>query len=376
MGYLQVLNLMVKAYKAARGVMPKGLDLLKLQQRARKKVIDSNKVVQFPKDRITNPFKPRPTKPEGTIPVTVKGKTSKMSPEGIMNMLMKQGKGKDVKIGQAPKTTKVKEAVDPKLVMQESTRELYKKLTRQNREAIRNFKKRNKDDPTKKAYGGRVNFNTGGGISNVIGTYLSNPTLQDRYTQQQYEDLFGVGTAHPQTVSSLLQNQVQPTRVAAAPVVPPIIKPIIPQGDGDGGGGGITTVDLGEITADNYGFGVADQTGMTQLTEQDLKDIDDARFSSALKGIGYDLKNFLSKTLVGRLFSKGKEFALQNRARIEEEKRIKEEQIAAAAELARRGTGAYITQDSFGGDYGQRAGGGSFSGRGASTDITAETGSS
>ena len=38
MGYLQALQLMVRAYKAARGVMPKGLDLLKLQQRARKKV--------------------------------------------------------------------------------------------------------------------------------------------------------------------------------------------------------------------------------------------------------------------------------------------------------------------------------------------------
>ena len=382
MGYLQVLNLMIKAYKAARGVMPKGLDLLKLQQRARKKVIDSEKVVQFPKDRITNPFKPRPTQTESMmkqtgIPVTVKGKTTTMTPDGILKMLMKKGKGKDVKIGQAPKTTKVKEAVDPKLAMQESTRELYKRLTRQNREAIRNFKKRNKDDPTKKAYGGRVNFNTGGGISNVIGTYLSNPTLQDRYTQQQYEDLFGqTTTTTPAATTTTTTNVLQPARTATA-VVPNIIKPIIPQGDGDGGGGGITTVDLGEITADNYGLGVGNQTGMGyQLTEQDLKDIDDARFTSGLKGLGYDIKNFLSKTLVGRLFSKGKEFALQNRARIEEEKRIKEEQIAAAAELARRGTGAYITQDSFGGDYGQRAGGGSFSGRGASTDITAETGSS
>ena len=34
------------------------------------------------------------------------------------------------------------------------------------------------------------------------------------------------------------------------------------------------------------------------------------------------------------------------------------------------------TEDSFDGDYGQRAGGGDFSGRGASTDITATEGSS
>ena len=60
MTYLQALRLMVKAYKAARGVMPKGLDLLKLKMKARQKVIDSNKVVEFPKERITNPFKPRP----------------------------------------------------------------------------------------------------------------------------------------------------------------------------------------------------------------------------------------------------------------------------------------------------------------------------
>tara|TARA_R100000995_G_scaffold83379_1_gene59144 strand:- start:140 stop:1240 length:1101 start_codon:yes stop_codon:yes gene_type:complete len=240
MGYLQVLNLMIKAYKAARGVMPKGLDLLKLQQKARQKVIDSKKVIQFPKDRITDPFKPRPTKPEGTIPVTVKGKTSKMSPEGIMNMLTKQGK--DVKLGQAPKTTKVKPSVDPKLVQQESTRELYKRLTRQNREAIRNFNKRNKDDPTKKAKGGIMGYAVGGMTQNLIGTYQANPTLQDQYTQQEYLDLFGTGTAQPQTVNSVLQNMVQPTRVAAAPVVPPVIKPIIIPGQEGDGGSGITTI--------------------------------------------------------------------------------------------------------------------------------------
>ena len=60
---------------------------------------------------------------------------------------------------------------------------------------------------------------------------------------------------------------------------------------------------------------------------------------------------------------------------VREKRRIREEQERAAEELARRGTGAFITQDSFGGDYGQRAGGGDFSGRGASTDITATEGS-
>ena len=60
MTYLQALRLMVKAYKAARGAMPKGLDLLKMKMKARQKAIDSNKVVEFPKDKITPFFKPRP----------------------------------------------------------------------------------------------------------------------------------------------------------------------------------------------------------------------------------------------------------------------------------------------------------------------------
>ena len=149
MGYLQAFNLLVRAYKAARGVMPKGLDLLKLKLKARQKAIDSKKVVQFPKDKITPFQKPRPTETEimmkqTGIPVTVKGKTTTMTPDGILKMLMGKGKGKDVKIGQAPKTTKVKEPVDPKLVQQESIKDMYKRLMRSNREAIKNFKNRNK----------------------------------------------------------------------------------------------------------------------------------------------------------------------------------------------------------------------------------------
>ena len=66
MGYLQALRLMVKAYKAAKGTMPKGIDLLKMKMKARQKAIDSTKgkVIQFPKERITDPFKARPQPPK------------------------------------------------------------------------------------------------------------------------------------------------------------------------------------------------------------------------------------------------------------------------------------------------------------------------
>ncbi len=331
MGYAQALRLLIAGYKKVKGRLPEGLDLLKIKQEARQKAINAKKIIQFPVDKITPFFKPRPTKPEGIIPVTVKGKTSKMSPEGIMNMLMKQGK--DVKLGQAPKTTKVKPSVDPKLVQQESTRELYQRLMRSNREAIKNFKKRNKDDPTKKAYGGRINFNTGGGISNVVGTYLSNPTLQDRYTQQQYEDLFGVGTAQPQTVSSLLQNQVQPTRVAAAPVVPPLIKPIIIPGQEGDGGSGITNINRNKnFDYETEAYGI-NPTGLS-------KNVFDYEYEAANedKGILQTLLS-MSPALNTFKFVRDKSVAAKNRfddfIKDQREKRIKEEQDAAQREFDR-----------------------------------------
>ena len=246
MGYIQVLNLMVKAYKAARGVMPKGLDLLKLKMRARQKVIDSKKVIEFPKDKITPFYKPRnqiagskrekgleiakdrikrlkETKPEGSIPVTVKGKTSKMSPEGIMKMLM--SKGKDVKIGQAPKTTKVKEPVDPKLILQESEKEMAKRMMRENKEAIKRFKEKMKKPRDDKATGG---------LANLSQTYDNNPTLQSQFPDKQdYLDLFSSTTTTPQTQTYTQMTQQPEAGITA---VKPIVPIIPPQGDGDGGG--------------------------------------------------------------------------------------------------------------------------------------------
>ena len=43
MTYLKALELLTRAYKAARGRMPEGLDLLKIKQKARQKVIDAKK---------------------------------------------------------------------------------------------------------------------------------------------------------------------------------------------------------------------------------------------------------------------------------------------------------------------------------------------
>ena len=150
MGYLQALNLLIRTYKATKGYLPKGIDMLKLKMKARQKVIDSKKVIEFPKDKITNPFKPRPTKTEimmkqEGIPVTIKGKTTTMTPDGILKMLMGKGKGKDVKIGQAPKTTKRKPTVDPKLTQEEN----IKRIMAENKAAAKRLQeKMNKPEKT------------------------------------------------------------------------------------------------------------------------------------------------------------------------------------------------------------------------------------
>jgi hypothetical protein len=160
MTYQTAYKLLVAAYKSAKGIMPEGLDLLKIKQKARQKVIE---VIQFPPDRITNPFKPRPTETEimmkkTGIPVTVKGKTTTMTPDGILKMLMGKGKGKDVKIGQAPKTTKRKPAVDPKLTQEEN----IKRIMAENKAAAKPEKSlgeklRDYDgDPDAMASGGKV----------------------------------------------------------------------------------------------------------------------------------------------------------------------------------------------------------------------------
>ena len=140
--------------------------------------------------------------------------------------------------------------------------------------------------------------------------------------------------------------------------------------------------DTGRITLGNRFRDLADraQEGiLNTLTGQDTRSsLTRAGLGSLLFGFNpltAILGAFAGKNLPGitSAFQQGKFNPIEF---VREKRRIREEQERAAEELARRGTGAFITQDSFEGDYGQRAGGGDFSGRGASTDITATEGSS
>ncbi len=112
MTYQTAYKLLVAAYKSAKGIMPEGLDLLKIKQKARQKVIDAKKVIQFPKERITDWTKARP---QGLARYEGGG-------EGIKKLI---DKGL-IKIGEVTKRKKVKEPVDSKLIQEERIKEIMK----------------------------------------------------------------------------------------------------------------------------------------------------------------------------------------------------------------------------------------------------------
>ena len=75
--------------------------------------------------------------------------------------------------------------------------------------------------------------------ANLIETYNSNPTLQSRYTLQQYLDLFGFGAT---TTTTPTTTTTTPTQTPATPGIPNIINQNLNQdGGGDGGPQGIAT---------------------------------------------------------------------------------------------------------------------------------------
>jgi hypothetical protein len=112
---------LVKQFTKEAGRSPNPTELANLKKLAQE-MESSEKIIPFPKDRITNPFEPRPEpksttlgdsmesffgfkpKSKGGIPTTIRGETKNMSPDEIMDFLMKNKKGKDTNIGTAPKT--------------------------------------------------------------------------------------------------------------------------------------------------------------------------------------------------------------------------------------------------------------------------------
>ena len=214
MGYLQALQLLTRAYKAARGVMPKGLDLLKLKMKARQKAIDSNKVVEFPKDKITPFFKPRP---KAETEAQMLARMKRQNKEAVQRLKEKKKPREDKADGGVTSAIKkIKKRFGKKSI---TTGNKIKRPG--NRQLFDDFKKRNK-------------FNVGG-IANLSQTYDNNPTLQAQFpNKQDYLDLFG-GIAATSAAPTTYAQMTQQSPATPAAVKKPIL-PIIPQEGGDGGG--------------------------------------------------------------------------------------------------------------------------------------------
>ena len=204
--YSELLDYARNVYKQIMGVFPEGIDNISIKQAAKEASENRQKVIEFPKEKITDPFKPRPG--EGELSVTIEGQTKNMTPEGIMEFLMKRGtKGTDITgdtfIGKAPKTKKTKPAVDPELQKAEDQKQLFMdfegrieteaemlaRMKRQNKEAVERLKKKKEkdlgdklkdlpDDIPDMAQGGRIGFSSGAGVA-------GDPMEGDQYVMGQ-----------------------------------------------------------------------------------------------------------------------------------------------------------------------------------------------
>ena len=213
-GYSELLDYARNAYKQIMGVFPEGIDNISIKQAAKEASENRKKVIEFPKERITDPFTPRPGK--GELSVTIEGQTKNMTPEGIMEFLMKRGtKGTDITgdtfIGKAPKTKKTKPAVDPELQAMEDQNKMFQdfskrteteaemleRMNRQNKEAVERLKKKKEKDlgdklkdlpddidPDAMADGGRIGF--GSGSVGAVG-FAGNQTEQSQPGDQPME---------------------------------------------------------------------------------------------------------------------------------------------------------------------------------------------
>jgi len=371
MGYLQALNLLIRTYKATKGYLPKGIDMLKLKMKARQKVTDANKVIKVNFDKGNNWMKAKPqsTKPEGIIPVTVKGKTTKMTPEGIMKMLTGKGKGKVAE-------TEAQMLARMKKQNKESVARLKEKKEKSLGEKLKDYKgdpdamrdggkvkkKRKHNDnvddedigegeskerflnkmpkprnypnlseeeiildkmPRPKRSDGIISLATGG-MTNISDTYDNNPTLQSQYpNKQDYLDMFAQQTT---TTTPQTDTITQSTTSTIAPINP--IKPIIPlpqDSGGDGGnlppGGGITaginfdygyTSPGGNLDADGN-FNNIDDIGEGTVADEDYTLGMRARdaYSGIKQAITYNPLNPMFQFNVAKAaLSKGKEKAL------------------------------------------------------------------
>ena len=347
MTYQTAYKLLVAAYKSAKGVMPQGIDMLKLKMKARQKVIDAKKIIKVNFDKGNNWMK---AKPQST---KVKGKAAETEAEMIVRMnrqnkesvaRLKEKKEKSLgeklkdydgdpdgmagggKVKKPFKSKVVDFLGGPAVVGAElglsGLLEIYNILGMPLMKDGGKVKKKRKHDdnideedigegkskerflnvmprprnypnlseeeiildkmPRPKRSDGIMELATGG-MTNIGDTYDNNPTLQSQYpNKQDYLDMFAQQTT---TTTPQYATAYQSTG-SIDPINP--IKPIIPiPQDGGDGGGGITSMDRGLKTADQYAgvgpYSNPDGTPFNDPTTQE--EIDELNKGSGLMNI-------------------------------------------------------------------------------------------
>ena len=169
--------------------------------------------------------------------------------------------------------------------------------------------------------------------TNLIATYNANPTLQSRYTLQQYLDLFGLG----QTTTPTPDPDPTPTPTPEQPGIPNIINQNLNQGGG-GDGGPPTITEPRQYFEKTYtGATFPDGTPiMSGFEETEGPGFLDS-LGNAISGLASFAETYSPVNMIGKAIQERKNFqqAQTNKAieqaAIQEQIRQAEAQAAAAA---------------------------------------------
>ena len=358
MTYLQALRLMVKAYKAAKGVMPKGIDLLKMKMRARQKAIDSNKVVQAA-DRFDkgNWFrlnkrsaregfgKPKKVETEAEMLARMK----RQNKESVARLKEKKDLGDKLKDlpddipdmadgGVASAIKKIKKRFGKKSI---TTGDKIKRPG--NRQLFDDFKKRNKFN-----IGGNVRRNVtpqprDPRLQNLIDVYESNPTLQSSMSVDDY-----LMQAYRPTTPTTEELATGITTQATQPAAINPIKPIIPIPE-SGDGGGITTIGRGRTASNQPNYMGGKEPGIVAALQRTVGDVTTA---------GKEIYNLLSPMQIAKRAKDAYDNMRAKRAAeiIEQIRREEEARLQAQLNRPRPQTGGGTIDSGNTGGYGGTGG--------------------
>jgi len=186
-------NQLVKGYRSIMGKDPEGLDLIKIKQEARQKLIDQDKVieVQFGKsfgEEVNDLIK------SGDVKI---GEVTKKNDNVLQReMFQNSNLNKPTIEGQMEKITGASNRIDEIMKEQadmyrpKTDAEIKAKFEKQNKDAAERLRKKMKDEPEDKADGGRMGF-AGGKI--VLGKKVLDLLKNNKKIQEAVDNIFGTG---------------------------------------------------------------------------------------------------------------------------------------------------------------------------------------